>query len=167
LAVVVLNWRANYGSEYPHYRELEPRFMRNWALLQNAVAERSLGELQPITAEVTYINRFTLEDDETLFDVLPVLRSNSHFEKSEPTIQLTTAIVTADGPGQYGEQNISAARSRDEKREVQLMSVTRVGFFLGESDPITKALRRAHASAVTKFAQVTTGKMHQRWGRTQ
>jgi uncharacterized protein (TIGR04255 family) len=164
---LVLNWRANYGSDYPHYRELEPRFMRNWALLQSAVAERSLGELQPITAEVTYINRFTLEDGETLFDVLSVLRSNSHFEKSEPTIQLTTAIVTADESGQYGEQNISAARSRDEKREVQLMSVTRVSFFLGESDPITKALRRAHASAVTNFAQVTTGKMHQRWGRIQ
>ena len=39
--------------------------MRSWALLQNAVADRSLGELQPISAEVTYINRFTLEDGET------------------------------------------------------------------------------------------------------
>lgn len=164
---LVLNWRANYGSEYPHYRELEPRFMRSWALLQNAVADRSLGELQPISAEVTYINRFTLEDGETLFDALSVLQSNSHFEKSEPAIQLTTPIVTADGSSQYGEQKISASRSRDEKREVQLLSVTRVTFFLTESDPIKNALRRAHASAVVNFAQVTTGKMHQRWGRVQ
>jgi hypothetical protein len=80
---------------------------------------------------------------------------------------LSTDLFASDGVTQFGEHKMSAARSQDEAKEVQLMSVTRVGFFTGEEHPIELALRRAHAIAVTGFANVTTAKMHQRWGRTQ
>lgn len=164
---LVINWRANYGSVYPHYRQLEPRFVENWAILGRAVAERSLGQLQPIIAEVTYINHFALEDGETLFDALSVLNRNSPLESFEPVIQLGSPIMTADGSTQFGEQSIAVNRSQDGGREVHLTSVAQVGFFRGDSDPITNALRRAHARAVTNFTEVTTDRMHQRWGRTQ
>jgi uncharacterized protein (TIGR04255 family) len=164
---LVLNWRANFGSTYPHYHQLEPKFLANWDRFKKAMADGALGELQPITAEVTYINRFALEDGETLFDALSIFAPDALLRKAEPSIQLSVDIIASDGSTKVGEQTISASRSRDEGYEVQLMSVTRVGFFLGEDQPIENALRRAHATAVASFANVTTAEMHQRWERTQ
>jgi uncharacterized protein (TIGR04255 family) len=164
---LVLNWRANFGSAYPHYQELEPRFLANWYRFQKVIADRALGELRPITAEVTYINRFTLGEGETLFDALSIFDPSAPLKNAEPSIQLSVDLIASDGTTQFGEQKISAARSQDEAKEVQLMSVTRVGFFPAEDSPIEVALRRAHAIAVTSFADVTTAKMHQRWERTQ
>jgi uncharacterized protein (TIGR04255 family) len=164
---LVLNWRANFGSTYPHYHQLEPRFLANWYRFEKAIADGELGELQPITAEVTYINRFALEDDETLFDALSIFVPDAPFGKAAPSIQLSVDIIASDGSTKFGEQTISAAHSRDEEKEVQLMSVTRVGFFLAEDQPIENALRRAHAIAVASFADVTTAEMHQRWERIQ
>lgn len=163
---MVLNWRANFGSSYPHYHELEPRFLSNWRRFQTAISDRALGELRPITAEVTYINRFSLDQGETLFDALSIFDTASSFKNAEPSVQLSVDIITSDGATQFGEQKISASRSPENAEQVQLVSVTRVGFFLDEEDPIEKALRRAHAYAVTSFANVTSAKMHQRWERT-
>lgn len=163
---IVLNWRANFGSSYPHYRELEPRFLANWQRFQAAISDRALGELRPITAEVTYINRFALDQGDTLFDALSIFNPEAPLRNAEPSIQLIVDILTSDGATRFGEQKISASRSPDNAEQVQLVSVTRVGFFLEEERPIEMALRRAHASAVTSFANVTSAKMHQRWERT-
>jgi uncharacterized protein (TIGR04255 family) len=164
---LVLNWRANYGSLYPHYQELEPRFLENWHRFQKAIDEQALGELRPITATVTYVNRFPLYDGETLFDALSIFDPDAPLKNAQPSVQLSVALIASDGTTQIGEQKISAARSQDEAKEVQLRSITRAGFLPADDYPIEMALRRAHATAVTSFANVTTAKMHERWERTQ
>jgi hypothetical protein len=116
---------------------------------------------------VTYVNRFALYEGETLFDALSIFDPNAPLKNTEPSIQLSVAVIGSDGTTQIGEQKISAARSQDEAKEVQLRSVTRVGFLPADDHPIEMALRRAHATAATGFANVTTATMHERWERTQ
>jgi uncharacterized protein (TIGR04255 family) len=164
---MVLNWRANFGSAYPHYRELEPRFLVNWHRFREAIADRTLGELQPIIAEVTYINRFTLEEGETLFDALSIFDPNAPLKNSEPSVELSVDLIASDGTTQFGKQKMSAARSQDEGKEAQLISVTRIDFRPADDRPIEMALRRAHAIAVNGFANVTAARMHKRWERIQ
>ena len=163
---LILNWRAHFGGTYPHYHQLEPRFLDSWQRFREEIVERSLGELRPITAEVTYINRLVLEQDETLFDALSIFARDAPLRNAEPSVQLSTDLIASDGTP-FGQQTISAVRSPDQSEEVQLTLVARVAISHEEDQAIEAALRRAHAVAVTSFADVTTPKMHQRWERTE
>ncbi|MBY4107540.1 TIGR04255 family protein [Rhodococcus fascians] len=160
----ILNWRRISDSEsYPRYRYLAPRFDNNWRRFANQVEAFRLGPLQPITAEVSFVNAFFLEPEETLFDVLTILSDKFQMKAAEPSIEL---VMKLDGKNQYeavGEQTISVSRTPGEINRVSMTLITRVTVMNEDANPIQDALGRAHAIGVTSFAQLTTPKMHRRW----
>jgi uncharacterized protein (TIGR04255 family) len=169
---LVLNWRADFKNPYPRYRQLAPTFFRNWEIFEREVRDRALGELQPIVAEVTYVNRVQLEDGESLFDVLSVFESRPILRHAQPELQMGVPLVDDGGteaePHQFGQQLITAGRVPTAKgNEVHLSIATRVEISRDTPEPITDALQRAHVIGSTTFVEITKPTMHDRWGRTQ
>lgn len=169
---LVLNWRKTDPlQEYPRYRRLAPRFDDNWSKFESAVKDRSLGELRPITAEVTYVNRFELNDDETFFDVLTFFAGSGGFDATEAEVRLGRPLVGDENDSEasrFGHQIVTAGRMPGGKGyEVHLTLVTRIEVAGEDLEAIQTALQRGHEIGATSFASVTKPKMHSRWGRTQ
>jgi uncharacterized protein (TIGR04255 family) len=167
---LVLNWRADFKNPYPRYRQLEPTFSANWRLFESEIRNRSLGDLQPILAEVTYVNRIELNDDESLFDVLAIFEPRPMLRHAEPQLHIGIPLVDGAGkePRVFGQQVITAGRvSGEPGNVVHLTLATRVEVSRDDREPITTALQRAHIIGSTTFVEVTKPTMHARWGRTQ
>jgi uncharacterized protein (TIGR04255 family) len=164
---LILNWRATGDTAYPHYSELEPRFLKNWSLFAKEIDAQSVGELRPIAAEITYVNRFHLGEGESLFDALSIFAVGGPLRLAEPAIQMRIELPMEQIESPSGHQMISAGRFQRDPNQVELTLATHVEILSQREVPIETALRRAHVIALQSFAEVTTPTMHERWGRTQ
>jgi len=165
-----LNWRKTLGSDrpYPRYKHLKEVFLQVFAQFRDSLEQDAGGTFQPHTAVVTYVNRFQFGVGESLKDAFVPLDSNWD-SPGESTTEVRQVIpLHADGSeGQTGLINVTAGTDLSDPTSAHgyLEVVARMNLQHPSMDDPMAALDAGHVAAVTYFDQVTTPKMHVRWGK--
>ena len=166
---LILNWRKLGVEEqhYPSYAVLRAEFVKRWQLLGKELASTG-APLQPITAEVTFVNEIPWDRPANaiseLVKALRPLDTGEHVEVARTMVEWQSEVNVPDtGPG----VTTTSLVPNDANDRVSLTLVTRIGFNAGAptEEQILASLDAAHAVGVHGFTDVTTEKMHETWGR--
>lgn len=168
----IRNWRkgAPPHERYPSYDELRPRFERDWAGFFQFLEHHNLGTPEINQCEVTYVNHIDLGRGWRSFgesaQVLSLLASPSTEFLPEAEMVLINARYVM--PGGKGRLHVAAqpAMRRDDGKEVMQLSLTARGkpasSLVGD---ILAWFDVGHEWIVRGFADITTAKMQEIWGR--
>lgn len=172
------NWRKiGEGESYPHYERIKRTFEEEIAVFQSFIAFHDLGELVPVSCEVTYIDHIESgpgwERHGEAAEVLAVLRplESGAFLPEAEEIHFRAQYVIRGSDGEpIGRLHFNvepAYQVSDDKPILVLTAIAR-------GQPIGKGIEGALAFmdigrewVVRGFADITTPKMHQIWERTQ
>jgi len=167
------NWRQIRPDEpYPHYEALRREFDRHFAVYEEFLARRGLGVATIRHAEVTYINRITLDPNDFSLGLADVLRiwhpsygPEAPFLRDAQDVRLVERHVIRHQGEPYARLYISAEPAASQA----LINLTMrgrpragtdlraaLGFFDDGRDRIVRA-----------FTAVTSEHMHARWRRTK
>lgn len=165
---LVLNWRRTLGDDrtYPRYDYLRGIYQDVYAEFREQVAHLNVGTFRPHTAVVSYMNRFEIQADEELKDVIaPLSQTWNLLSNVTPEISMNVPVMSGDSPNALRGQLAAKASIDSKDRKYGYLEVlTRIGV----SDPggdVLAGLDLAHWSCVDGFDRLTTEKMHQRWGK--
>lgn len=162
---LMLNWRQiDTVTAYPSYATLRPQFERAWKAFATEVT--TVGDLQPLTAQVAFINSVDAGQDNRLGAVL------NHIDQPElpgllvgSKLQYVSTLV--DDSGRQAQLSVASETPLADQR-VGLSIETRTSL-LGQAgvafDDIMGVLRFSHDTCVEAFTQLTTPEMHEKWER--
>jgi uncharacterized protein (TIGR04255 family) len=172
----VLNWRQQRGDEpYPRYVALRREFEKRFQILRQHVPTDKHQLLRADWSDVTYVNYIEAPGrrpnthaplSESLRLVAPPRRSLPPPEDQQ--FQQRSVIWTEDAPAQpIGRLHITAIPAVRDKDGVPIYVVTLVAR-ARPTAPSLKAmfesLDRGRALVVRTFKEMTTPRMHERWG---
>ena len=173
----VHNWRkVGEGEKYPRYEKIRGKFINDLGKLRRFLKAQNLGQIDPNQCEVTYVNHISSGDGEDLLsDLGSVFRFWSKGSRGglisgleNGRFTLRYVMKRTDG-SPFGRLIVDAAPGRtSEGTPVIRLSLTARG---QPQAPTNKAviefLNAGREMIVDGFAELTTKKMHTRWGRTQ
>lgn len=169
---LILNWRRDYSTiAYPGYSsELRPTFTALWNELLLFLAGQELSAPQPVVAEFNYVNLVSLDPEDTLSDVITMVKTpvaelpgNEQIGQFEFRRQVTASaehpftaqIVTSGQPAQLA----------DGSQHLALTVVCRA--LIGpRPDAAMFAIDAAHALASHSFARTVTPTKTEQWRRS-
>jgi uncharacterized protein (TIGR04255 family) len=169
----VINWRIVVGDEkYPHYEpELRVRFIKEWGRFRKFVRDQSLGQIEAIQAEVTYVNDFVQGEDWNLFPESACLLSNwaskgsTNFLPALETLNLNGSFRMPSGKGRLHFAAQHVLRQRDSKQVVQLRLVARGIPESTADDDVLKWIDFSREWIVCGFTDLTSNSAHKLWKR--
>ncbi|MGG7105100.1 TIGR04255 family protein [Rhodococcus sp. 24CO] len=164
---IILNWRRTPGNEYPRYATLREKYASIWSAFSSEVSRLGIGDLAPVTAEVSFVNR--VEESNSMAglsieNVVSTISPTSILSAASDSV-LNIRIPIWEGECEVGQQTVVAAFAQMPSRTVTLDLAARIRVEGMESSAITSALDAAHRSGVESFAKITTPEMHKIWGK--
>lgn len=169
------NWRkVGEGDEYPRYESIRSQFESELAELSNFVESEDLGQLVPNTCEVTYVNVVEIRGEanthplaaeilaplrlyEALggaeleairFEARHVIRDESHKFRGRLHVILQPSVRRTNGRPAYTLQLVARGAPSGDSIEAAMR------FLDSGRDHLCRA-----------FAEATTARMHETWGR--
>jgi len=162
------NWRSLSGEdEYPRYPAVRKRFFAQWANFRRFVSEHEgLGAIKVNQLEMTYLNHIApWTDDSDLGEVFPDFqwRKGDRLLCKPEACNISCAFTSTDKRTRLR----AAIRPglHKEKGKIFLFELTVRG--APEEDDLEAWFDQGRAWIVTAFADLTSEKWHQTWGRTQ
>lgn len=173
------NWRKNDTDEtYPRFENVRRSFEHELGILREFLAEHGLGEPDAIQCEVTYINHIApgaawKRHDELQSVFRFWVRPDYQFLPALDDGRFLLRFVIPDDDGRFcGRLHISSQPAFIETRGVEQPIFATV--LTARGRPLGKGLAGAlqfldtgHEWIVRGFADITTEKAHQQWGRTR
>ena len=171
------NWRRRSDSdEYPRYTRLRAAFVEDWRTLERWTADEQLGTLKPTQAEVAYINHIEAgepggpyaDPSEVFSFIAPALVTHglASFEAiTHSTSLIARAKETDSLVGRLYVELSSGVNSRTNKLVYQLTLTLRGAPPSRDLDGALVFFDFARERIVKLFAELTTGRMHEIWGR--
>ena len=157
------NWRHREKEpKYPHYDEIVDRFFESFTTLESFAAEASIGVIQPIACELTYINHIPQGSGWQAIDDLPKMFRDFLWTAKErylpsPTSEAWHVVFPLpNGQGRLTAKLNQGSRKPDDAK-VLIFELTARG--IGD-DRSQGGMRRwfdmAHEHIVKGFADLTT-----------
>ena len=173
--IFVYNWRRSpegvpIGDPYPRYTRLRDEFVENYERLEEIAGERGHA-LRPNWCEVTYINHIG-EDGSQRPGMREVFRGvettpvGGFLPQSEDG-QLALRYIIPGDHGPRGRLTVTAAPAvrRVDLTQIWVMTLTARLLAADESrEAAFEALDVGHEWVVRGFAELTSDRMHERWG---
>ena len=171
------NWRRREGQpDYPRYRTIRSRFESELASLTAFISASSIGSIEVNQCEVTYINNIVADECWT-----------EHAHAGRVLRLVTEDPGLAIGPPEHVRCDTAFPILDEEQRPRGRLHVSLVSGFMKESAKPMFALKLTargapmgqgvagalefldlgRRSIVRGFAELTTDRMHQVWGRTR
>jgi uncharacterized protein (TIGR04255 family) len=169
----VVNWRKVKGDEvYPRYfKEMRPRFEREWEGYKRFVAEQKLGVVSTRQCEVIYVNDIlkgveweTYEESLNLFS--PWWKNGSDgFLPCPENLALNGAFLFPKEAGRLHFTVQSALRGIDEKETIRFQLIARGKPASDKDADIMQWMDLGHEWIVRGFTDLTSTHAHELWGR--
>ncbi|MDP1795471.1 MAG: TIGR04255 family protein, partial [Acidimicrobiales bacterium] len=165
------NWQSAGGdAPYPRYPAVEERFLRYVRMLVEFLEVNGVGDVGPTQCEVTYINHITLAPGASFDDVLTLTSATSHEFLPAPAQHRHVVVYPMTTPtgDRFGRLHIASAPGvrRTDNVPILGLNLTARGFPLGHGeDGILGFMRLGREWVVRGFADVTSARMHEIWGR--
>lgn len=166
----IRNWRqTEQSTEYEHYENVRPLFMRDWETFCGFLDSARLGQVDVVQCEVTYINQLVRGREWQNFDdVSRIFRiwssTNAESLRASQMVSFMTVFELPENAGTLQVALQPGIRKRDSKEIIQF-SLTATGKPAGSSlAEILKWLDLGHVAVVTSFRDLTTPEMHRYWG---
>jgi uncharacterized protein (TIGR04255 family) len=169
----ILNWRKVKGDEiYPRYeKEVRPRFEKEWSRFQRFVAEHSLGPIDILQCEITYVNDILrgegwnnfAESVSLLAHWIP--RGTTGFLPPLETFAIAGSVRLPQDAGRlhFGTQH--AIRQIDQREVVQLRLTAR-GLPASSADSdLLRWMDIGREWVVRAFTDITSSKAQELWKR--
>ena len=173
----ILNWqKQDSGTPYPSYDTLRDEFRHELESFLAFAAERQLGAFEPTQCELIYVNHLVAGQEwATVSDLPDVLRpwTGTARGMSLPDVEDVRLAwqyrFGGEGRplGRLHVQLHSAVRTVDARQVFALQLTARGAPGEGGVDGVLAFTDKAHEWVVNGFADITTDRMHQRWGRQQ
>jgi uncharacterized protein (TIGR04255 family) len=173
----VFNWRRGQvaGSEYPRYPFVKGEFQRHFGAFVEFVTRRGLGEFAFNQCEVTYVNEMRAPTGGSghafVGDFLALHGStNGEFlggiESAETTYHYVMVEAGNDEPVGRLHASASPRLRADSMEAVYLLQMVARGRPLGLGpEGVVAFLDLGREYIVRGFADITTRRMHEVWGR--
>lgn len=170
-----LNWLGEAGGEYPSYGTVRPEFDRKVELFKAFIASNALGEFRPNQWEVTYVNHIpkgsvwnSPDDWGNVFRCLVATPGDPAGASPESFTGEWQYEITP-GRGRLHIQLKSGWRKTPKDEEILLLVFTARGPVNNAGDgaiDLGDGLDLGHETIVRAFADLTTEKAQQFWGRS-
>lgn len=170
---LAFNWRkVDPSGKYRHFPYGVERFRRAYDDLQSYLAGAALGPFAPRQVEVTYINHIAARDggwtDHADLGLITDLVSAPR-EGVLPRPEMLSASArypVHDDNGPVGRLHVEAQPQFLDDGPAYVLRLTYRGKTEGQGlDGVLVALERGHQWVVGTFDEITTGSMHDLWGR--
>lgn len=171
------NWRKVAPTQpYPRYEAVRGRFEEHFRAFITFAREENLGEVEPRRCDVTYVNHVPVGGDvrtagELQAVVLPWSWPNTAFLPKPDQARFSVEFVIRDADGRFaGRLTVEAkpAYRRSDRSGIIVVSMTARGEPIGTGvDGALAFFDLGREWIVRGFADLTTSKMHVRWGRTR
>jgi uncharacterized protein (TIGR04255 family) len=171
---LLANWRIRAdGQPYPRYAQVKGRFVKALQKLIDFLDLKRLPGPQINQCELTYYNKIPLMPEETFADIERVIGGVDLAGRQRPGAPFTEAaftvarVLSTSSGVHWGRLSVECAPGFEPNgRRVWNVNITVRGRpFDDRTDGVLLMLDTAHVEIVTTFANVTTTKMHQEWGR--
>ena len=157
---------------YPRYSSnLRPRFLRELARFRNFLAQNSLGVIESVLCEMTYVNDFVCGNDWNAFPEAMSLFSNwnnkgsGSFLPALETFNMNGSFLMPFTKGRLSFSAQHMLRQLDSKQVVQLSLVARGNPASDSDDDISNWMDLGREWIVRGFADLTSNAAHKLWGR--
>lgn len=171
------NWRkTNFDENYPRYENIKSLFQKEITKLNEYFLSQDLGNININQCEVTYVNHIVSEEGENIIrnpqDVVKFIKKEiapNALGEAEYTRFELGFILSSESERPIGRVRVSAqpAISSDGRPMVALTLTVRGTPSDPSLDAASNFLDIARDKIVRSFAELTTEKMHKRWGRKQ
>ena len=171
------NWRKTGPTqEYPRYESVRDRFREYFRAFVEFARDRGLGTVEPNACEVTYVNHIPVgEHLRTSGDLdelmLPWSWPSTTFLPKPDEVGFRAQFMIRDDSDKFvGRLNVNAkpAYRRSDRSGIVVLSMTARGEPLSDGfDGVLAFFDLGREWIVRGFADLTTPKMHQVWGRTR
>jgi uncharacterized protein (TIGR04255 family) len=171
---LLVNWRMRSGQRpYPRYPQLRRRFVAAARELVAFVSERGLPQLVPNQYELSYFNMIPIPPEGTFADIGQVIVGADLARRDRPGRQFTEImfragrILTVEDGTPYGGLTVDCVPGVDLRgTKVWRLTITVRGRPVeAKIESVLESLDRAHIEIVTCFADLTTERMQEAWGR--
>jgi uncharacterized protein (TIGR04255 family) len=161
---IARNWRETEEAKQPYdlYPAIRKAFESDLAKLVEFVDDRNLGPVQPVQAEITYINHIEEGD---LSRVLLAVQGTPRLPAPEATSYGAQYVLTRDAQS-VGRLHLSATKAihRASGQPISVVTLTARGRPLGDGlDGALAFLDLGAEKALEAFVHSTTPEMHERW----
>jgi len=166
----IRNWRqTEQTAAYEHYDNVRPLFERDWTTFMDFLLAESLGEVEVVQCEVTYINHLVRGKEwESFEDVSRIFRLWSGGSIGQlPASQMVSFMTAYELPDKSGRLQIvvqPGLRKSDSKEIIQFGLTASGKPTASRTQDILQWLDVGHAAVVTSFRDLTTPEMHKQWG---
>ncbi len=170
------NWRqAGTGKPYPRYTSVRDKFLKEFGKFCAYVEENQLGKVEPNQCEVTYVNEIdsgkgweSFGEPEKLLSNWQRLEAPVLLGDLEDTRITSRYIMKAEDGTPLGRLHVNVEpryRVPGMERLYRMTLTARGAPYCGD-DGVAGFLDVGHIWIVRGFADVTTGRMHEVWGRS-
>ncbi|WP_204140376.1 TIGR04255 family protein [Halomicronema sp. CCY15110] len=163
------NWR-NYVTEdkYPRYEEkLRPEFIKEWETFCSFLSTKSSEMPKIKSCQITYVNHLEQGKEwEKLDDIVEAFAFlNGSFQVG--SLSSLNFQLAADVPSENLKVQVSIAKALRNSDSKEIVQFSLTGIAVPESsdlDSILNCLDKIRRNLVVVFKNMTSEKMHQRWG---
>ena len=170
----IQNWRKESAeARYLHYDDLKPSFVETWDIFQRFLQRNGVEQPSISECEVTYINHIDRGRGWKEFAELPHVvpswsgATTDHFLPSPVSVSIDAFYPIAGNAGRLEVLLQPGVRKADSKETIQLVLTARCKPQSSENAELLKCLDLGREWVVRGFADFTSRKMHEIWGRRE
>lgn len=173
---LLTNWRARpEGAPYPRFAEIKRRFFQAAGKLEKIINEKSGLYSRINQCEVTYFNKITIPEGMEFCDLGIVLEGagvlggpNKAEIFTEGTVLFSRILKEGSG-SPFARLRVELGLGFDAKGgKVWVLNLTVRGRPVAGTPPLPENFfDRAHVEIVNAFADITSRKMQEKWGRVR
>jgi uncharacterized protein (TIGR04255 family) len=172
-SALLTNWQRPPNVGYLHYSERRSEFERRLQIVDEFLRTNELGQVEPTSCLLTYINHLELDSLSDTADVVQqclTVWQNSTSDSWLPKPDELRLHFAFPMPADSGRLNVivNPVVRRQDKQPMIRMELTARG--VPEDRSIDSAIRwidGGHEWIVRGFSSITRPEMHEIWGRTQ
>jgi uncharacterized protein (TIGR04255 family) len=172
---LAFNWRkTSPDTGYRHYEYGDRRLRELYTTLGEYCASDGLGVVRPLQVEISYVNHIPANeggwsnhsDLGLILNSIAKPRAEGRLPKAELASYTSQYVVVGDDEAPLGRLHVEAQpRFVDAEPAFMLRLTYRGAPEAPDLDGVFAALERGHHWIVGGFDELTTGTMHELWGR--
>lgn len=169
------NWRkVQTKDKYPRYEDIKKQFLTEFKKFKRFIKENNLGRVFPNQVEITYVNHITSEKNEGLhksFGNVFSIWNNRRFSKNVGALEVeqfsSKFVIDGHKGGPIGRLHVKAIPAVNSAGEliIQFELVARGNLEKPTIKAVEEFMDLGREKIIFGFTELTTPKMHERWGR--